>query len=81
MKIGLYRWLLVSADMEKVISFIHWGRPTAYLGRKFGKLRHYYFNNHVSVDANGVLVAGNWGYCNEFCPKDENSKYIENYEV
>ena len=64
--------------------------PTAYLGRKFGKqkwitkieiLRHYYCNNYVSVDANGVLVHGNWGYCNEFCPKDENSKYIENYEV
>lgn len=44
-------------------------------------LRHYYCNNHVSVDANGVLVKGNWGYCNEFCPKDENSKYKENYEV
>ena len=27
MKIGLYRWLSVSADMEKVISFIHWS-PT-----------------------------------------------------
>ena len=26
MKIGLYRWLSVSADMEKVISFVHWSR-------------------------------------------------------
>ena len=26
---------------------------------------------NILVDANGVHIMGNWGYCNAFCPWDE----------
>ena len=28
-------------------------------------------SKNILVDANGVHIMGNWGYCNAFCPWDE----------